>query len=115
MHPGLAVGLNFIPLFNIIWLFFSYAELAKKTNLYMDELGIEGPRAPYGRCLTACILFATVIIPLLGILTGLIGYVFLLVSFLGLAKATAAIGASEDEEGAPAPARAAVFDEPERI
>ena len=119
---GLAVGLNFVPLFNIVWIFFSYCGLARKMNAYMRLHGIPGPGAPFGVCLAGCILMFTGLIPLIGVLTGLTGLVLFGVGFWGITKTAAAIGDSEEDpdpyyydDADLAPVPVGVFDEPERV
>ena len=94
VSPFMAVALNFIPLVNIFWVYVSFAGLARRMNTYMDLRGIEGPRAPRGRCLTACVLMSCGIIPGLGPLAALVGVIFFLVGLVGIANTAAAIAAS---------------------
>lgn len=99
--PTLAVLLNFVPLVNVVWVFFSFAGLARRMNDYMLFRGIDGPPAPHGRCLTACVLLACGTIPYIGALPALIGVIFLMVAIVGIANTAAAIA-----ENDPHPSRA---------
>ena len=55
--PGKAVGFLFIPLFNVVWLFFAYYKWASDYNLRCDYTDpISSRRANEGLFLTHCIL-----------------------------------------------------------
>ena len=53
--PGKAVGLMFIPLFNLYWMFVSYLGLSKDLNKTLQQRGIRY-QASEGLGLTLCIL-----------------------------------------------------------
>lgn len=69
--PDLAVGLQFVPLFNLYWVFVAVLGLAKDMNRLHDQLGLSGDRVNEGLALTYCILICCTWIPYLGLLVAL--------------------------------------------
>lgn len=68
--PGKAIGLMFIPFFNIYWVFVFFYSLAVDMNRYCQRHGIPYARCNEGLALTFLIMF--LFVPILGQLLGLI-------------------------------------------
>jgi len=92
--PGLAVGLMFVPFFNLYWQFVAFAGLAKDLNAYTHERGLNAPRANEGVALAACILSVTALIPLIGIFTGLAGLICWVIAAFSIKNTSVAIAAA---------------------
>ena len=99
-EPGLAF-LLLIPLFNIVWIFFVFLPLARGYQDYFANRGrTDVGDCGYGISKAACICTVLSLIPLLGIIPGLIGFViFIMVlvkawHFKGLIEADQAAGGS---------------------
>ena len=76
--PGKAVGFLFIPFFNFYWIFQAYWGWAVDYNQYIQEKAVpDAPRAPEGLALTLCILTLASILPVIGILIGLVNLVLM--------------------------------------
>ncbi len=67
--PGLAVGLLFVPLVNIIWMFIVYGRWPKVYNRIAEERGIDKPRVSPALgilmcvfCLVACLGFINIVL-----------------------------------------------------
>lgn len=80
MEP-MMVWLLMIPLFNLVWNFFTYPRLAESFRSYFDsrpELGVQGD---CGKTLglVLSILFAVSVVPCLGFFTGIAGLVVLII------------------------------------
>jgi len=75
MPPG-QVWLQLIPLFNIVWQFFIVINVAKSLHKEFEERGIKTDPMP-GKSLglAMCILAIISIIPYIGILFGLAGFI----------------------------------------
>jgi hypothetical protein len=69
--PGKAVGFMFIPLFNYYWQFVAILGLARQLNYYCKERSIAAKPVDEQLTLAYCILFCTLWIPYLNILTGI--------------------------------------------
>lgn len=68
ISPGKAVGLMFIPFFNLFWVFYAVHELTKQMNAYLKDRGIKVLIAE-STSLGACLLFiASFVLGLAGIL-----------------------------------------------
>lgn len=67
LSPGLAVGLNFVPIINLVWFYFSFAGLARAIERYTSHYGIESRSPGRGVCLGACILMSLSMVPLIGL------------------------------------------------
>lgn len=74
--PGMAVGLLFVPLFNIYWGFRSYHQLSVLLGQAVAQPGYERTQAPNaGTAQAYCILNVCAIIPYLGALAGIVALV----------------------------------------
>jgi len=97
--PGMAVGLMFVPCFNIYWMFQVYWGWTKDYNLFIDREGLNVPRMNENIALTICILTCCSVIPCLGALAGLANMV-LMIMFLNSAidgvNALAGAGSAAD-------------------
>lgn len=78
--PGLAVGLLFIPLFNLYWIFVSYVGWAKDWNrIQASHQNLAHlPRASEGLFIATFVCLLVSIIPILGYLSILVFYVLFL-------------------------------------
>lgn len=85
MDPGL-VWLMLIPFFNIIWHFFVVINLSDSLEREFIERGLQSEPAP-GRSLglAVCILNVCSIIPYLGVLSGLAGFVCWIIYWVKIA------------------------------
>jgi hypothetical protein len=84
MEPGM-VWLILIPLFNIVWIFFVYIGISKSYQNYFRSLG----RYDVGDCgeslgLWYCICTCLSIIPCVGPIAGVIGFVLMIIYFVRL-------------------------------
>lgn len=101
--PGLAVGLMFIPLFNIYWAFVSFLGLAKSINDYQVRWGTSTRPVNEGLALTACILLCTIVIPVLNIFTVIVSIIIWLIVMNQIREASLAIAQARLEgHGHPA-------------
>ncbi len=66
--PGKAVGLLFIPFYNLYWMFQAILGWAQDYNAFVAQRGIEAPPAPAGLAKTICILALVGCVPCLGLL-----------------------------------------------
>ncbi len=82
--PGKAVGFNFIPIFQICWIFISVYCLAKDLNAYAARYQIAAPRAWEGLVLTGLIFLFIRPLQLLALL-------LLIIGFFSMAKTAEAI------------------------
>jgi hypothetical protein len=82
--PGKACGFLFIPIFNFYWFFQAYWGWAKDYNQFIQARGINAPRAPEGLALTLCIFLLLSVIPILGLLFGIVSLILLAI-FIGSA------------------------------
>lgn len=89
--PGKAVGLLFIPLYNVYWLFQVFPGFAEDYNVYIAKHEINAPRLPDGLFRTYAILTLLSLIPILGSLAALIGYVILMVMISQICDAVNAL------------------------
>jgi hypothetical protein len=76
---GKAVGFMFIPFYNYYWQFVAIAGLAKRLNRYCAEKAIPADPVNEQLALAGCILFCTLWVPFLNILTGI---AYAIISFL---------------------------------
>jgi len=76
--PGKAIGLLFIPIFDIYWLFQAVWGLAKDFNAFLQRNSIPATRLPEGLFLAYCILCFTTWIPILGLVFLVVNYVIAL-------------------------------------
>ncbi len=77
--PGKAVGLLFVPFFNLYWVFVAYWGFARDFNTAAQHHGLPVPRVSQGLALAICILGLLSVIPLFGIFTGFVGWMLFLV------------------------------------
>ncbi len=77
--PGLAIGLAFVPFFNLYWGFQVYWGWTVDYNNHVAAHGLDAPRMPQGLAMTLCILMLFSIIPFVGIVAGLVNMVLLIV------------------------------------
>jgi len=93
MNPGM-VWLMFIPLFNIVWHFFIVLNLAKSLGAEFQKRGLaEDPKPGQTIGLVMCILACCGIIPILGILCSLGGFVCWIIYWVKIAGFSAKIAA----------------------
>ncbi len=86
--PGLAVGLCFIPFYNIYWVYVAYIGLAKDMNAYCAERNIEGVPVNEQLVLIWYILVLVSWIPTIGIfssLASIVLYILFMKQFTDLA------------------------------
>jgi hypothetical protein len=60
--PGMAVGLLFVPIFNLFWIFIAVYGLARHTNAKLRSWQIFKPRASEALGLAVCILWSLTIV-----------------------------------------------------
>lgn len=89
--PGAALGLCFIPLFNIYWVFVAFRGLALDANAFIARYGFEAPRIPVGLALAYCIVFVCIYVPFLNVLAIFAGIPLLFAILLKIANSSAAI------------------------
>jgi hypothetical protein len=73
--PAMAVGLLFVPLFNLYWAFQVLPGFATDVNRVLDATGVNGPRASRGLGVAWCVCAILGMIPFVGIVIGLAGLV----------------------------------------
>jgi hypothetical protein len=76
--PGAAVGLLFVPLFNLYWVFQAYWGWTRDYNIYVAERGLTSRRAPEGLAMTICVLMLLSGLPMIGIAFGALAQLLLL-------------------------------------
>jgi len=69
--PGKAVGFQFIPFFNLYWVFQAYWGYAKDYNAYLTRHNLTSKKLSEGLFLTNCILTVASVLPYLNSLTSL--------------------------------------------
>lgn len=69
--PGKAVGLMFVPLFNLYWVFQAIYGWARDYNASLATAHPQAPKANEGLFLALCILHALVVLPMCGVLFAL--------------------------------------------
>lgn len=93
--PGLAVGLMFVPLFNLYWAYIAIWGLAKDLNSYTRRNGIEAPQVNEGLALGLCVMMSLgliyMFIPIVNILAWLATTVIALIVMNDFRKASMAI------------------------
>lgn len=85
--PGKAIGFLFIPFFDFYWLFQAIWGLAKDFNAYLQRRSIPSPHLPEGIFLAYCILCFVGWIPIVGLVVGMVNYIFALIMVSGLCDA----------------------------
>lgn len=75
LRPGAAVGLMFIPLFNLYWQFRAFHGFAVEFNRVLDRTSVPAPRIParltLAYCIAVCASLPVQFVPVLGPITGL--------------------------------------------
>lgn len=89
--PDLAIGLMFVPLFNMYWVFVAMHGLARDLNRLLDELGLSGPRVNETLTLSYCILIVCSWLPYLGLLAALTAVVLNLIAVYQIKNAAIAV------------------------
>jgi hypothetical protein len=89
--PGMAVGMLFVPFYNLYWNFRAIHGLATKANKYMVISGVKAPPMNEGMAKTYCIMVLCSLIPCLGYLTLLANVVIYYLVVLDIDKMRAAI------------------------
>ena len=101
---GLAVGLMFIPLWWFYWQFVAFHGLAKSINEYQVRWNTSNTPVNEGLALTSCILVCTVVIPILGWIAAIVGFIMMLMVMNQIRHASTAIAQARLEGvGHPAP------------
>lgn len=77
--PGKAIGLLFIPFFNIYWMFQAVWGLSKDINSFRYRHRLEGEKLPENLFLLIVILTWLIIIPYLGVVLMVINYILWMV------------------------------------
>jgi len=87
MQPG-QVWLTLIPIFGIVWQFIIVNNLADSLQLEFSQrnINVGEDRPGIGIGLAYCILFCCSIIPFLGILTGLAGFICWIIHWVKIAN-----------------------------
>lgn len=99
--PGTAVGLLFVPLFNLYWIFVAYYGLAVDLNRYTSQKQIAAPRVVEGLSMASCILLICTCIPCLGALVAIVYLPLALVSLWQMVDCSRAIAAAKAQGAAP--------------
>jgi|GEM_PF-3775720 len=96
--PALAVGLMFVPLFNLYWAYIAIWGLSKNLNSYTRRNNIEAPIVNEGLALGLCVMMSVglifMFIPFLNILAWLVTIPLALLVMNDFRKASMAIAAS---------------------
>src|SRR5262249_39559951 len=92
--PGMAVGLSFIPFWNLYWMFQVYYGWALDFNRYAAYHRRDVPPVSEGVPLAACILQLCGFIPYVGGLFQLAGLILLLIHLSSAIDAVNALGAT---------------------
>lgn len=69
--PGRAVGFQFIPFFNLYWIFEAYPGLIRDTNAFIQRHGLPIKMQDAGLATAFCILTLLCLVPYLNIATGI--------------------------------------------
>ncbi len=85
--PGAAVGLMFIPLFNIYWMFQALWGFSKDYNAYLKRHQIAGQPLPENLFLIYCILTCVSAIPYIGALCGIAGFIIFIILLIKICAA----------------------------
>ena len=97
--PGLAIGLLFVPFYNLYWNFVSLHGLAVKSNRYMALTGIEARPMKEGVAQAYCILILCSIVPSIGSFVALANLIVFYLFMLDVDRARGAI--RQHREGVP--------------
>tara|TARA_Y100001970_G_C14066464_1_gene766939 strand:- start:501 stop:902 length:402 start_codon:yes stop_codon:yes gene_type:complete len=90
MEPGL-VWLNFIPIFNLGWIFYTVIKIrdALKAEFKSRNLKSDDPEFAYSIGLAYCITFVCSIIPFIGILTAIASFILWIIYWVKTYKYSA--------------------------
>lgn len=88
--PGMALGLLFVPLFNLYWIFQVWYGWTVDYNRSVAQAGIPAPRVSQGLAMTLCVLLLLSILPPIG----LIAQILLLIHLSGVLGGVNAIAAA---------------------
>jgi hypothetical protein len=91
--PGAAVGLLFVPFFNLYWNFVALYGLATRANKFMVRSGIDARPMNAGLAQTYCILILCAIIPCVGIVIALANVVIYYLMILDVDRMRGAVQA----------------------
>ena len=89
--PGMAIGLLFVPLFSLYWIFVVWPGYAGKYNAYIQRHGIQAPPLGMGLILASILLSW---VPIVGI-------VLMAISLSKICKAVNALSAPPMQQGMP--------------
>jgi hypothetical protein len=95
--PGKAVGFLFIPIFNYYWQFVAIHGLGKQLNRYCSDRGIAGKQVNEQLTLAQCIIFCTLWVPYLNIVTGIIFLIIFIIVWKSVAETVALIVATKQK------------------
>jgi len=99
--PGKAIGLLFVPFFNIYWAFQAIWGLAKDFNAYIQRNSIPAARLPEGLFLAYCILCFTTWIPVLGLVLLVVNFIIGLIIVSDLCDRINAVAGKPHSEYGP--------------
>ena len=90
-RAGEAVGLLFVPIFNLYWLFVAFHGLSRELNRYIRIRGVDAAPVGEGLTLATCILLLLSILPYVGFVVSPLATIFWLISLSQMAQVSAAI------------------------
>ena len=73
--PGKAIGFMFIPFYNFYWVFVALKGWFDDYNKLVEEKNLDVPKLPVGIALTVCILTVISMVPYIGMIASLPGFV----------------------------------------
>jgi len=76
VRPAQAVGLLFVPFYNLYWMFVAIAHLPKAMNIALDHYQVPGPRMNPALGFGWCITLLVALVPLAGLLAVPVWVVF---------------------------------------
>lgn len=75
---GLAIGLLFVPVFNLYWQFRAIAGYPQAYNDYLDRHSLDTPRLGGGLFVAVCVLNILGVVPLLGLITAAVNLLLMI-------------------------------------
>lgn len=93
--PGMAVGLLFVPFFNLYWIFVAWAGLAVDMNRFARRYRLGSQIAPEGLATTVCVCTLLSLIPVLGLIPALLCSVLAPMTIAKLATAAGRLAAAK--------------------
>lgn len=93
--PGLAIGLLFVPIFNLYWYFVSFYSLAKNVNQTLEERGIKSDRVNAELAIAMAICLLMTALPTVGLFAVVGAIIFLLVYMRAVALALESLRSHE--------------------